>query len=365
MYWPVSLAVELPQDAELAHREHRRPPVDVDENPLEGLVHVVRLARQVLEVPLHLAGGGVEREGRAGVEGVPVGAPAHLRPRLGLRHPPEREPEGGVVGPGDPGVAAAPEHHRQVAPGVAARLARPRHRRRAPQLAAGGGVVPGDEAAVVPEPQAAGHAGDDNAVHDERPARELVPLGGVGDLRLPRHLAGPPVEGDDVRVGGVEDDAVAVDGDVAVGPPPAARGRELAPVLPQQVAGRRVEGLHDVAGAREVHHAVVHDGGRLLRPGLHRPRPLHPQLADVVAGDLVQRAVTPAVAGAAPVQPALRRRVREHGVGDRPHFRRLAEGGRGACGEDDERGEKGQTVHRGLPVRTSGEQDATISRAAR
>ena len=354
------LAVELPQDAELAHREHRGPSVDVDQDPLERLVHVVRLARQVLEVPAHLAGFRIECERRARVERVRVGAAAHLGPRLGLRHAPVGEAELRVVAPGDPGVSAAAEQHRQVAPGVAARFARPRHRRRPPQLAPGVGVVAGDEAALLPEPQAAGHAGDHHTVDDQGAAAVEVPLGSVGDLGLPDHLAGPRVERHDVRVGGVEDDLVLVDRDVAVRPAAAPRGRKLPPVLPQHVAGRRVERLHDVAGAGQVHHPFVHDGRGLLRSGLHRPRPDHPQVPDVGAVDLVQRAVTPAVLRPAPVQPALRRGIGQHRVGDRADRGRLRRRGSGED-ENGERDNRYETSHRGLPFRLAARDRGIVS----
>ena len=45
---------------ELAHREQRAPAIVVDQDALERFVHVVRLAGQMLEVPLDSAGGRVE-----------------------------------------------------------------------------------------------------------------------------------------------------------------------------------------------------------------------------------------------------------------------------------------------------------------
>ena len=183
--------------------------------------------------------------------------------------------------------------------------------------------MPGDEAALLPEPQAAGHAGDHHALRHQRAAAVEVALGGVGDLGLPDDLAGARIERHDVRVGGVQDDPVLVDRDAAVRPAAAPRGRKLPAILPQQVAGGGVERLHDVAGTGQEHHPVVHDRRGLLRPRLHRPGPDQTEIADVAAGDLLQRAVAPPVLRPAPVQPALRRRVGQQRVGDRTDGGRL------------------------------------------
>ena len=65
-------AIELPQDAGLAGAEHRLLAVDVNQHALEDLVEIERLGGRVLEVPRELAGVGIEREGRPGIEN-PVG----------------------------------------------------------------------------------------------------------------------------------------------------------------------------------------------------------------------------------------------------------------------------------------------------
>ena len=91
----------------------------------------------------------------------------------------------------------------------------------------------------------------------------------------------------------------------------------LVPVLPEQLAGGRVEGLDDVAGARQEHHAVVDERRGLVGALGHRQRPGQAQAGHVVGPDPVQRRVALVVAGAPPGQPVLRRRIPEQLVGDR------------------------------------------------
>ena len=166
--------VELPEDGELAHAEDRLLLVVVDQDPLERLVHVVAVAGDVLEVPLHLAGGGVEGQGRVAVERVAVGAAGVARPRLGLGRPVEDEAGRGVVAAGNPRVAAGAEQQRQVAPGVAAALAGAGDGRGPPEHLAGAGVDPDDVAGVLAEPLAPPQPRHDDAAGDDRAAREAV-----------------------------------------------------------------------------------------------------------------------------------------------------------------------------------------------
>ena len=310
------LAVELPQDGQLAHAEDRLLAVVVDQDALERLVHVVAVARDVLEEPPHLARGRVEGQRRVAVERVPVGAARVPRPRLRLRRAVVHEAVDGVVTARDPGVAAGPEQERQVAPGVAAALARPRDGRGPPYQAPGPSVDADDVAGVVAEALAAAETCHDRPVGDHRTAREAVAVVVGRDVGVPAHLAGARVEADDVRIDGVQDDEVLVDRQAAQ-----LRGRpqplvHVPAVLPEEVARRAVESMHHVAGVGDVHHAVVDDRRRLRHARLEPPRPRQPQLADVVAVDLVERAVAPAVQRAPPAQPVGRVGVLEDRVGD-------------------------------------------------
>ena len=116
------------------------------------------------------------------------------------------------------------------------------------------------------------------------------------------------------------DDQRAIDGDVAVVGHQTAFAdvlRYLPAMLPQEIAGGRIDRLDDISRVRHVEHPVIGQRGPLLTAAAQGAGPDHAQLTDVVAGDLVQRAVSPAVERAAPHQPVLRRRVLEHLVGDR------------------------------------------------
>ena len=300
----------------------------IDEQVLERLVHVVGLAGQELVVPDDAPGIRVEREHAVRVERV-AGVPAlEARPRLCLGRRPVDQVRSRVVAPGRPTVAADPEHQRRVAPRVAARLARPRHRRRPPQLLAGPGVTGRDEAGhllgLVVAFAAVG-ARNHLAPDDDRPRRVPEPERVVGPLDVPDHLAAAGVERDDVRVDGRQVDLVVVDGEVA--------GRDdaaeilrvvLVPVAPEELPGGGVERFDDAERARDVHDAVVDERVRLGPAlGADRPRPDEAQPIRVLRVDLVQRAVAPPVEGAPPVDPVGRVRIEQHGVGDRRHLAQL------------------------------------------
>ena len=226
---------------------------------------------------------------------------------------------------------------RDVAPGLVARLARPGDQPRPPQLLAGRRVVRGDDAGVRSAARVAAPAGVHLAVGDDR-TRGLVGRVHrvVEDLGVPHHLARLGVQGDEVVVHRGMEDQLAVDGDVAVGVDQAADHvvaqivRPVAAILPDQVAGHRVDGLDGVLRVRHEHHAAA-DQRRPLLAALTRQgaAPDQPEAADVVAVDLVERAVAPAVERAAPHQPLVGARVQQLRVGDGPDAIRLLGAGRG------------------------------------
>ena len=259
------------------------------------------LPRHELEVPRQLAGCGIQRQHAVRVERVAVRLARHAGPRLGLRGRPVGQVGLRVVAARNPGVGAGAERQRQVAPGIAPRLPGPRDGGGAPHLLSGIRIVGRDEADVVLVVLAAGHSGDDVAVHHDRAAGVAIAQAVVGDGVIPDHLAGGRVQGHDVGVGRVDEDLVAVDGDRARAHAGAdrveevGRGIELPAVLPEAVPGRRVHRLHDVAGAGDEHHAVVHERRRLAEPLSDLPAPDELQLVDVLPADLIQRAVAPAV----------------------------------------------------------------------
>ena len=301
---------------------------------------------QVLVVPDDVPGVGIERQRRVVVQVLQVAPPQHeLRGGRRNRRAHVDQVQLGIVARHHPGAHVAPVLERHAAPGFVARLAGRRHQPRAPQLRAGPRVVGRDDARLRPCLRDASAPGNDLAVGDDRAGRlmrrmHLV----VDDPRLPRQPSGGGLQGEDVAVGARVDDQVAVDGEVAV---PLGKGRDdvlreilgaVAAVLPQQVAGDGVDGLDDVARVRHVHHAAVHQRRALLAARGKRARPDHAQLAHVVAVDLVERAVAPAVERPPPHQPVFRGGILEHGVGDRcKPIRGLRRRNAGRCDEQQRR----------------------------
>ena len=174
----------------------------------------------------------------------------------------------------------------------------------------------GDEAALLRVAVAAVGAGDDDPVGDDRTGVLAEALRVVGLDRLPRLLAGPRVERDEVGVGGGQEQLVAVERQRAGGARARVLGQPVA-VHPDDVAGRRVEGLDDVARVGEEHDAVMHQRRGLVVARPDRDGPFQLQIGDVAARHLIERAVAVAVARPAPAQPVARRRVGEHLVGHR------------------------------------------------
>ena len=209
---------------------------------------------------------------------------------------------------------------RHVPPRVAAGFSRLGNRPRAPQFFAGAGVMGGDDARFRAAFGLASPPGNHFAVGDDGAGRLLGAPLVIQDLGLPRKPAGLGVQGEDVVVGTRVDDEVPVDREVPVD---GGHREELAEilgqlpaVLPFQIACLRVEGFDDVERVGEVHHAVVHEGRSLLDARPECARPHHPQGANVIRRDVLERAVAPAIQRPAPHQPVGGRRVSEDGVGD-------------------------------------------------
>ena len=179
-----------------------------------------------------------------------------------------------IVARHHPGPDVPPLVHRHVAPRLVARLARTGDRVEAPQFLAGPRVVRRDDAGVAAGVGLALAAGDHLAVGDDRAAAGPRALLRIEHRRFPGQLAGPRVERVDEVVGARVDDEVAPDRDRAIGLV-AHAFRQLAPVIPDHVAGFHVDGHDVVAGVRHIHHAVVDDRRALLVAGsrARAPRP--------------------------------------------------------------------------------------------
>ncbi len=144
----------------------------------------------------------------------------------------------------------------------------------------------------------------------------------VVDLGGPHFLAGLGIERDQHRVGGGEQHLVAPQPDAAIGRMQRRHVLgERTLVTPQQIAGLGVEREQLVAGRGHEHHAVVDDRRRLMAldlAGGEAPDRLQP--AHIGGRDLPERAVAPAVIGAAEMQPVAVLRLLQPLGGDRRVF---------------------------------------------
>ena len=282
-----------------------------------GFVVVPRVARRVLEVPRHLAGGHVQRDDGVGIE-VVAGTELRVVDRDGIAGAENVEILRRIVRAGLPDAAAA------GLPGVvivfpcfAAGLARLGHCVPPPQLVAGVDVERGHPAARA---GVAGAVLDEHlAVGDERCRREPLLAAELvfrGDLLVPEDLAVLAVDGDDASVRQVGDDLVFPERD-------AARAGGVAFVRharvgdPRELAAVRIAGVDLVDRAPPVagvHEAVVDERidlvlGAVLSDVLHaaeRHRPHHAQVLDVLAVDLRQLRVAQRAVVAVHQQPVLR-----------------------------------------------------------
>ena len=276
----------------------------------------------MLVVPPNLAGRDIERQGRVVVQVREIGTAEHEpRRRGGDTRADVDEFQLRVVARRHPGadVPAILVGHR--APGLVARLPGRREGAAPPEFAAGLRVMGEDDAGVGSPERPATPPRDQLAVGHDRPGAVMGRVGlVVEDPRLPRELAGRSIERVRVQVGACAENEASPDRDIARLASECARVapdvvRQVAPVLPDQIAGRGRERLDDVLRIRDVQDAVVGQRRRLGASIGHGPRPLHPDPPNVLPRDLVERAVAPGVEGAAEAEPVFRLRVLQHRVG--------------------------------------------------
>src|SRR6185437_11025927 len=180
-------------DAVAVGVQHQLLAVDVDHDVLGHRVVIVGVVRRLLEVPLDLAGVGVERQRRIRVE-VVAGAEGVVPIRARIADAPVDRVAAWLVGAGDPGRAAAGDFRVVVAlPGLDAGLALAGDGVGAPDLLLGVEVGCRDPAADAVF--GAGDAGDRHVLDDQRRAGDDFALVGVGDLALPLDLPSVPVGG--------------------------------------------------------------------------------------------------------------------------------------------------------------------------
>ena len=304
------LAIELPEHAVLADREHQILSARIDEHALEDDVEVERFTGRVRVVPRQLAGIEIERDGGARVERLVerVHPAAHRHPRLRLRRTPVGEIEIRIVAAGDPRLAAGAEQVRQAAPRIAAGFTDTGDRVESPQLLAGLGVVGADEALLLDVLLTAAHALDDFSFGDERTARTAA---AIGHCHVPGNFAGLRVERHEMRVAHRDIELVVVQRDTA------RRGVAAETLLPDQIAGLAIDRLDDPAGVIDEDRPVARERRGLIRAAFgHRGDPDQLQILCVVTRDLCQRAVVRREVIAADRQPVSWRGIAKILVGD-------------------------------------------------
>src|SRR5580704_16621302 len=158
----------------------------------------------MIVVPLELPRIDIQRDSRIGKQSRAVPRPAaRAHPGLGLRRPPVRQIEVGIIAAGDPGFSAHPEHVRKAAPTIASELACLGNGVELPKQLTGSGVIGADEALFVLIIRAARASEPlhDLALDNDRSAAGGVTiLAAIPDGGVPDVPAGPRVERVDMRL---------------------------------------------------------------------------------------------------------------------------------------------------------------------
>ncbi len=120
-----------------------------------------------------------------------------------------------------------------------------------------------------------------------------------------------------------------------------------APVLPKQIAARRVDRLNEIARIGEIHHAAVDERRALLNARTEGSCPDHLQGTDVLAVHFRQGAKAPGVERAPPHEPIGWIGILENTVGNRHELAlRLRDHGP----RDEKNGEDQRSLSRHLPI---------------
>ena len=180
------------------------------QDALEGVILVPIVSWKVLEVPLDLAGIGVEGQRGVGVENIASACVSLKRsPRDGHRHADIDQVQLRIVTRGNPGGASPALLVRKGPPGLASGLSSLGDGAGAPQLLARLQVVGRDPTSRV-DVVTAGHARDDLTLDDHRPAGVVLADRPITDLMLPYHLSRASIEGDQEGVVRGNDEMVSV-----------------------------------------------------------------------------------------------------------------------------------------------------------
>ncbi len=166
------------------------------------------------------------------------------------------------------------------------------------------------------EAVAVGQPDKNFAAYGDGAAGVAVAFLAVLDLGFPDDLSGSGVKGIKLGVRGGHKHLVAIERQAARGAI-GAGGRRPDAVLPQQLAGSRIQRLHRVGDIGQEHDAVMHDGRDLAGAAvIHRPGPDQLQVLHIRRGDLFERRIAPALIIAPVHQPVAIGGIAQHLVGD-------------------------------------------------
>ena len=265
---------------------------------------------QMLVIPGQLAGVSIERHrriavqlgGRESRDGVRVAAMA-LYPsvRRGIGDSPVNQLARRIVRSRQPPGRCRPFVQGHVRPRVPCWLVRSRGGEKLPQFFSRQRVKGQDTVAPIP---AVPHSRYDLAFD------YLGSRTGVRAFRFPPKLARASVQGYQVFIGCGVDNEVLIDGDSPARSVPAVL-RQLAPVLPDQIAIGGIESLN-ASGVGNVQDALVNERNMLVNAGRESPRPGHAKPAHILPVDLIQRTETLVVVGSTVRQPVVWTGVQEH-----------------------------------------------------
>src|SRR5205823_3560869 len=121
-----------------------------------------------------------------------------------------------IVASRNPCVSTGSKGQRQISPGVAAGLTGTSDRRRAPNLAAGRGIVSRDEADVLFIARTSGYPGNHFSAHDDGAGSISIPQRRVGNLGVPNEVARSRVNRNDVGIVGGRENPVAKDREISL-----------------------------------------------------------------------------------------------------------------------------------------------------
>src|ERR1041384_714315 len=281
---------------------------DVHQHRLISRIEIPRVVRNLLVIPLQLAGIRIDRNDAVGIE---VFALANFVVEIGrwITDAPEDQVLGSIIGAAQPCRAAAVLPDISCGPGLVSGFPRPGDRIEAPCEPS---CLRVERADVTTVGAIASGAADDDLIFDNE--RSAVDIAAaflyVFDFDVPDFLAGARVQPHDVIIHRPEEDHSVADRKSSI--ELAVRryevARKLVVVSPQPVSGFGVQGKHAVLACDQVHDPIYDERRRVEPPfdlaGLKGPDVY--KILYIVGFYLIERAIAPGIVGSEVGRPILR-----------------------------------------------------------